>query len=67
VSQTAKAERPARRKASPGPDIALVATEDAPQAAAAPPPAPKPDGAAPPAITTQDPWRYLHPSRVWPD
>jgi hypothetical protein len=26
-----------------------------------------PDGVAVPLITLEDPWRYLHPSRVWPD
>ncbi len=58
------------RKAPPdtAPDIALVPD------AAKPAPAGKPaaqqpvaDGAATPVVTLDDPWRYLHPSRVWPD
>jgi hypothetical protein len=54
------------------------APQPAPVAEAEPPPAP-PEAAnssAPPArsdatgvppITTENPWRYLHPSRIWPD
>jgi hypothetical protein len=64
MSQAAKAERPARPKAVPD-------TAPAPEAAA-PAPAEKPaqrapDGVTPPRVTSDDPWRDLHPARVWPD
>jgi hypothetical protein len=45
-------------------------------AAAAPPPPQAANSSTPPKvqaasglppITTEDPWRYLHPARVWPD
>jgi len=61
--------RPKRaREPSAPPDLTLVSP--APEKAAAPaaPVAKKvPAAAAPTVATTEDPWRYLHPSRVWPD
>jgi hypothetical protein len=64
MSQAARAGRKIRPDAAP--DITLV--PDAPN----PAPTEKPvaqaqDDHAPPPVTLDDPWRYLHPSRVWPD
>jgi hypothetical protein len=62
----------------PRPHLKQVAQATAPQAAKpapAPPPAAANSSAPPkahntagvPPVTTEDPWRHLHPSRVWPD
>ncbi len=73
----AKARRP--RGTSETPDLTLVkpAAAGAAKKAAAEKAAPaKPangaaepvaDSASAPVVTTEDPWRNLHPSRVWPD
>ncbi len=74
MTGAAKARRP--RERSEAPDLTLVRPESeealkkalektAPEQKAAPKAAPS--SAAPPVATTQDPWRHLHPSRVWPD
>jgi hypothetical protein len=65
MTEAAKTGRPARRTAAP--EISLVRKEEPPPAAAGKPkPAPS-EGVAPLTDTTEDPWRHLHPSRVWPD
>jgi hypothetical protein len=61
------AAKPKRvRETTAPPDLTLVPP---PKAESPAPAAPKParSSAAPPVATTEHPWRYLHPSRVWPD
>jgi hypothetical protein len=65
VTQAAKSGRPARRNAAP--EISLVPKAEQSRASDAKPQTATREGVAPPAITVDDPWRYLHPSRVWPD
>ena len=75
-------ERPALDDALPAPELSVVAamnsehrtgaeseaSANAPTTAPAPAPASaRTSAAAPPQATTDNPWRHLHPARVWPD
>jgi hypothetical protein len=76
VSHAARAPRKGPPEAAP--DIALVTggakpapgektAEKTAEKPVAKPEARQEDGASTPVVTLEDPWRYLHPSRVWPD
>jgi hypothetical protein len=65
--QPASAEtlKKALEKSAPAKDTQNTAAPEPAADGAAPKAARR--NAVPPVATTEDPWRYLHPSRVWPD
>jgi hypothetical protein len=63
----ARAQLKPLAEAAPPPAAKAAAAAPPPEAANSGAPAKVQEAAGVPPITTADPWRYLHPSRVWPD